>query len=120
MGELRSAVYARTSSDQPPIGHQLVELRARVAEDEVRVPAEREFVDDGYNGATLVRPGLDRLRELIAAGGIERLYVQSPDRLARTCALHAQLVQEFGAAGVDVVFVDRRHTAPAGLKPGHA
>src|SRR2546429_1693451 len=115
MGELRAAVYARTSSDQHPIGQQLAELRGRVADDEVRVPAEWEIVDDGSSGATLVRPGLDRLRELIAAGGIERLYVQSPDRLARTCALHAQLVQEFGAAGVDVVFVDRRHTAPAGL-----
>lgn len=120
MGELRAAVYARASSDHVPVANQLAALRVRVAEDEVRVPAEWEIVDDGSSGATLVRPGLDRLRELIAAGGIERLYVQSPDRLARTCALHAQLVQEFGAAGVDVVFVDRRHTAPAELTPGHA
>src|ERR1700694_5070615 len=99
MGELRAAIYARTSSNQQPIGHQLAELRGRVADDGVRVPAEWELVDDGYSGATLVRPGLDRLRELIAAGGIERLYVQSPDRLARTCAQQAQLVHEFHVAG---------------------
>ncbi len=119
MGELRAAVYARTSSDQHPIGQQLAELRGRVADDDVRVPAEWELVDDGYSGATLVRPGLERLRELIAAGGIERLYVQSPDRLARTCAQQAQLVHEFQGAGIEVVFVDRFHTAPDGMTLVH-
>jgi len=119
MGELRAAVYARTSSDQHPIGQQLAELRGRVADDEVRVPAEWELVDDGYSGATLVRPGLDRVRELIAEGGIERLYVQSPDRLARTCAQQAQLVHEFQGAGIEVVFVDRFHTAPDGMTLVH-
>ncbi len=119
MGELRAAVYARTSSDQHPIGQQLAELRGRVADDEVRVPAEWEFVDDGSSGATLVRPGLDRVRTLIAAAGIERLYVQSPDRLARTCAQQAQLVHEFQGAGIEVVFVDRFHTAPDGMTLVH-
>jgi len=114
MYELRAAIYARTSSDQQPIGHQLAELRGRVAADEVRVPAEWELVDDGSSGATLVRPGLDRLRELITAGGIERLYVQSPDRLARTYAQQAVLLNEFQAAGIEVVFVDRLPAAPDG------
>jgi len=119
MGELRAAVYARTSSDQQPIGQQLAELRGRVADDEVRVPAEWEFVDDGSSGATLVRPGLDRLRTLIAQAGIERLYVQSPDRLARTCAQQAHLVHEFQGAGIEVVFGDRFHTAPDGMTLVH-
>jgi site-specific DNA recombinase len=112
MCELRAAVYARISSDQQPIGHQLAELRGRVAADEVRVPAEWELVDDGYSGETLVRPGLDRLRELVAEGGIERLYVQSPDRLARKYAYQALLLDEFQAAGIEVVFVDRLHATP--------
>lgn len=120
MCELRAAVYARTSSDQHTIANQLAALRVQVADDELRVPAEREYVDDGYSGATLVRPALDRLRELIAAGGVERLYVDSRARLARTCALQSQLVQEFRAAGVDVVFVDRGHAAAEGLTLGHA
>ena len=119
MGELRAAVSARTSSDHHPIGQQLAELRGRVADDEVRVPAEWEFVDDGSSGATLVRPGLDRLRTLIAAAGIERLDVQSPDRLARTCAQQALLLNEFQAAGIEVVFVDRFHTAPDGMTLVH-
>jgi site-specific DNA recombinase len=55
----------------------------------------------------LVRPALERLRDLIAAGGIERVYVHSPDRLARRYAYQALLLAEFQAAGVEVVFVNR-------------
>ena len=120
MGELRAAVYARASSDRLPIAHQLAALRAQVADDEVRVPAEREFVDDGGSGgATLVRPGLDRLRELTAEGGIDRLYVQSPDRLARTYVHQALLLNEFQAAGIEVIFVDHLHAALNGMTLGH-
>lgn len=112
MGELRAAVYARTSSNQQSVAEQVAALRAQVADDELRVPAEREFVDDGLSGATLVRPALARLRDLIAAGGIERLYVQSPDRLARTYARHALLFNEFQLAGIEVVCIDRWCAAP--------
>lgn len=114
MCELRAAVYARASSDRLAIANQLAVLRAQVPEDEVRVPAEREFIDDGYSGATLMRPGLDRLRDLTAQGGIDRLYVQSADRLARTWAHQSQLLNEFQAAGIEVVFVDRLPTALEG------
>jgi site-specific DNA recombinase len=120
MDEPRAAMYARASSDRFPIAHQLAALRARVADDEVRVPAEWELVDDGRSsGATLVRPGLDRLRALSAEGGIDRLYVQSPDRLARTYAQQALLLNEFQAAGIEVVFGDRCHTAPDGMTLVH-
>ena len=100
MGELRAAVYARASSDQLPVANQLAALRVQVVDDELQVPTEREFVDDGYSGATLARPGLDRLRQLVTDGGIDRVYVQSPDRLARTRAHRALLWSEFQAAGI--------------------
>lgn len=48
---------------------------------------EFRFIDEGYTGATLVRPALERLRDLAAAGGLDRLYVHSPDRLARSVCL---------------------------------
>src|SRR6266542_1715173 len=83
MGELRAAVYARAASDHVPVADQLAALRVQVAADELRVPTEREFVDNGCSGATLARPGLERLRHLVTDGGIDRLYVHSPDRLAR-------------------------------------
>jgi site-specific DNA recombinase len=120
MGELRAAVYARTSSGQHSGAEQVAALRARVADDELQVPAQREFIDDGFSGATLVRPALNRLWELIAEGGIDRLYVQSPDRLARTCAYQALLLNEFQAAGIHVVFIDRLRAAPIGMTLQHA
>ena len=120
MGELRAAAYARASSDQLPVAEQLTALRVQVLEDEVRVPTEREFVDDGYSGARLARPGLDRLRQLVTDGGIDRLYVQSPDRLARTRAHQALLLSEFQAAGIEVVVSDHMRSEPAGRRPPHA
>ncbi len=120
MGELRAAVYARASSDQLAAANQLTALCVQVLEDELRVPAEREFVDDGDSGATLARPGLDRLRQLVADGGIDRLYVQSPDRLARTRAHQALVLSEFQAAGIEVVVIDRSRSEPAGVRPPHA
>ena len=120
MGELCAAVYARASSDQLPVAYQLTALRVQILEDELRVPAERQFVDDGYSGARLARPGLDRLRQLVTDGGIDRLYVQSPDRLARTRAHQALLLSEFQAAGIEEVVIDRLRSESAGIRPPHA
>ena len=79
MAELLTALYARVSSDQQAeahtIGSQVAALRARVAEDGLVVPAEREFLDDGFSGATLVQPGLERLRDLAAEGRSEERRV---------------------------------------------
>jgi site-specific DNA recombinase len=81
------AIYARVSSEQQSIAHttrsQLAALRERVAEDAVSLTEQETFIDDGFSGATLVRPALERLRDVVAAGGIDRLSVQAPDRLAR-------------------------------------
>ena len=53
------------------------------------------FVDAGVSGATLVRPQLERLRDAAALGAIDRLYILSPDRLARKYAYQALLMEEF-------------------------
>jgi len=62
------------------------------------------FLDDGYSGTTLHRPALERLRDLIHAGGVDRLYVHSPDRLARKFVHQAILLEEFDRQRVEVVF----------------
>src|SRR3954454_13207602 len=109
--DVLDAIYARVSSAQQAEDHtiasQVAALRARVTEDELLLPAEREFLDEGYSGATLIRPALEQVRDLIAGGGIDRLYVHSPDRLARRYAYQALLLDEFQAAGVEVVFLNR-------------
>lgn len=69
------------------------------------------FLDDGISGATLMRPGLERLRDIAYAGGLHKLYVHSPDRLARKYAWQVLLVDELQSHGVEIVFLN--HTPGA-------
>jgi site-specific DNA recombinase len=88
MHPIHAALYARVSSEHQAEAHtiasQVAALRERVTTDGLVVSASMEFLDDGYSGAPLVRPALERLRDVAAAGLLDRLYVHSPDRLART------------------------------------
>jgi site-specific DNA recombinase len=107
---LRAAFYARVSSDhqadEGTIASQVAALQQRIAADRVRVDPELEFLDDGYSGATLLRPALERLRDMAAQGVIDRLYVQAPDRLARNYAYQFLLLDELKRLGVEVVFLN--------------
>jgi site-specific DNA recombinase len=111
MTDLRAAIYARVSSEHQAraqtIASQVAALRERVAAEGLRLVDDLVFVDDGFSGASLVRPALERLRDLAAAGGIERLYVQAPDRLARRYAYQVLLIDELQRAGVELVFLNR-------------
>src|SRR5215471_2828658 len=111
MNLIHVAIYARVSSDHQAAAHtiasQVAALRERVTLDELVLPEAMQFLDEGYSGATLVRPALERLRDLIATGAVDRLYVHSPDRLARKYAYQVLLVDEFQRMGVEVVFLNR-------------
>jgi len=67
MQPLHAAIYARVSSDQQTadntIASQLAALETRLTQEGLRVAPEHRFVDEGYSGATLVRPALERLRD---------------------------------------------------------
>lgn len=114
---LRVALYARVSSDQQAqngtIQSQIDAILQRVAGDQLCIDAELRFIDEGHSGATLVRPALDRLRDLAFSGGIDRLYVLCPDRLARGYVYQMLLVQEFLDCAVELVFLDH----PMGKSP---
>ncbi len=108
--DLTVALYARVSSEQQAdagtIESQLEALKQRVAQEECLLEPELCFLDDGYSGATLIRPALERLRDMVASGAIDRLYVHSPDRLARKYAYQVLLVDEFSRSGVELVFLN--------------
>ncbi len=107
---VRVAIYARVSSEQQAkaatIESQVQALVDRVAQDGHELEEEFRFIDAGYSGASLVRPALEQLRDVAYAGGIDRLYVHSPDRLARKYAYQVLLIEEFDRAGVEVVFLN--------------
>jgi len=111
MNEPQVAIYARVSSEQQSeaktIESQLSDLRAHVKALGLVLPSEHEFVDNGYSGSNLIRPALEQLRDVVAAGGIDRLYVHCPDRLARNYAHQVLLLEEFLRAGVEVNFLNR-------------
>jgi site-specific DNA recombinase len=105
------ALSARVSSEQQAeaktIESQLADLRERIAADGFALPTVLEFVDDGSSGSTLVRPALERLGDVAATGGGDRLYGPNPDRFARTYAYQVLLLEELTRAGVEVLFLTR-------------
>ena len=111
MHPVEAALYARVSSDQQTRGQtiasQVAALRERIAADGLTLDPEHTFIDDGVSGTSLLRPALERLRDAVAMGGVDRLYVQSPDRLARRYAYQVLLVEEFRRAGAEIVFLNR-------------
>jgi site-specific DNA recombinase len=114
---LRAAIYARVSTDQQAgantIASQVEALEGRLGRDGLALEKELRFLDEGCSGSTLVRPALERLRDAAAEGAIDRLYVHSPDRLARSYAYQVLLVEELRRCGVALVFLNR----PLGRSP---
>jgi len=108
---VRAALYARVSSEQQAqagtIQSQIAAIMQRAGENGLSIDPQFRFVDEGHSGATLVRPALERLRDLAAAGGIDRLYVLCPDRLARSYAYQMLLVDELQRCGVELSFVNQ-------------
>jgi site-specific DNA recombinase len=107
-----AAIYARVSSEQQAeaatIASQVAALEERVARDGLALEPSMRFLDEGYSGATLIRPALERLRDMAATGAIDRLYVHNPDRLARKYAYQVLLLDEFSRCGAEVVFLNHR------------
>ena len=109
-GFIRAASYSRVSSqrqaDEHTIDSQLCDIRKRSIRDEIKIDPAFEYIDDGYSGTELYRPALERLRDHIAAGLIDRLYVHSPDRLARNFAHQSILLEEICKCGCKFVFLN--------------
>src|SRR5499427_8245844 len=112
-----AAIYARVSSDKQreenTIASQTAALIAFASEQQFEVPREWIFEDDGYSGASLIRPGLERVRDLAAEGLIQAVLVYAPDRLSRRYAHQILLIEELARAGVETLFV----RAPRGSTP---
>jgi site-specific DNA recombinase len=103
-----AAIYARVSSDrqrrEQTIQSQTAELRELAAERGLLVVEDLVFEDEGFSGASLRRPGLERLRDRAVEGRFEVLLCHAPDRLARRYAYQVLLLEELQRAGVEVIF----------------
>ena len=104
-----AAIYARVSSERQKEEQTIQSQTAALLEyaqcEGYIVPQEWIFEDEGYSGANLVRPGLERIRDLAAEGQLETILVHSPDRLSRKYAYQVLLLEEFSRHGAEVIFL---------------
>src|SRR5947207_7337115 len=104
-----TAIYARVSSEQQREEKTIASPTASLIEfaqaHDLEVPKEWVCEDEGYSGATLERPGLERVRDLAAEGQIQVVLAYSPDRLSRKYAYQILLIEELARHGVETLFV---------------
>jgi site-specific DNA recombinase len=112
---MRVALYARVSTTRQAqaqgIEQQLDRLRAAAGERGWELEEQHVYRDDGYSGARIGRPGLDRLRDHAALAELDVVLVTAPDRLARNYVHQVLLIDELAARGCQVEFLDRPMSA---------
>ena len=117
-GPKRAILYTRVSTDEQArsgysLAQQLEALRDYAAREGYEVLEEVQ--DPGQSGASLERPGMDRVRDLVAAGGVSVVLAQDRDRFAREPAYHYLLRREFEVYGTKIrALNDRGDDTPAG------
>jgi site-specific DNA recombinase len=117
-GPKRTILYARVSTDEQArsgysLAQQLEALRAYASREGYEVL--EEVVDPGQSGASLERPGMDRVRDLVSAGGVSVVLAQDRDRIAREPAYHYLLRKEFEEHGCKIrALNDRGDDSPEG------
>jgi site-specific DNA recombinase len=105
-GPKRAILYARVSTDEQArsgysLAQQLEALRAYAVREGYEVL--EEVPDPGQSGASLERPGMDRVRDLlVAGGGVYVVLAQDRDRFAREPAYHYLLRREFEEHGTKI------------------
>lgn len=109
---MQIALYVRVSTrgqtQTQTIDQQLARLRAHLATHaDWQLDEAHIYRDDGYSGAKLSRPGLDRLRDHARAAQFTHVLVTAPDRLARNYVHQVLLLDELTQLGCTVEFVDR-------------
>jgi site-specific DNA recombinase len=117
-GAKRAILYARVSTDEQArsgysLAQQLEALREYAAREGYEVL--EEVSDPGQSGASLERPGMDRVRDLVAAGGVSVVPTQDRDRFVREPAYHYLLRREFEEYGCRIrALNDRGDDSPEG------
>ncbi|MHB8595771.1 MAG: recombinase family protein [Ktedonobacteraceae bacterium] len=108
---MKVAIYVRVSTQRQALT-QTIEQQIQILSEYSQAqhwPWQEEFIfrDDGYSGAILRRPGLDRLRDQVRCAAFDRVLITAPDRLARNYVHQMLLVEEFERGGCQVEFADR-------------
>src|ERR671917_2043845 len=104
-GSKRAVLYARVSTDEQArsgysLAQQIEALRAYAAREGYEIL--EEVSDPGQSGASLERSGMDRVRDLVSAGGVSVVLAQDRDRFSREPAYTYLLRREFEECGCEL------------------
>src|SRR5690242_17613744 len=115
-GRRRCAIYTRKSSEEGleqefnslAAQREACEAYIRSQRHEGWVLARTRYDDGGFSGGNLERPALQHLLADIRTGRIDIVIVYKVDRLTRSLADFARLVELFDAKGVSFVSVTQQ------------
>lgn len=103
---LRAALYARVSTegqkDEQTVKVQIAEIKAAIIADKNTLLESCEYIDDGWSGAILERPELDRMRADAREKKFDILYVYDRGRLARKFVYQEIVIEEL--TNLDITF----------------
>ena len=115
-GTVRCAIYTRKSSEEG-LEQEFNSLQAQREACEAFIDSQRHegwvclrtaYDDGGFSGATMARPALQQLLADITAGRVDTVVVYKIDRLTRSLADFAKIVEILDAKGASFVSVTQQ------------
>ncbi len=122
-GAVRCAIYTRKSSEEG-LEQDFNSLHAQREACEAYVTSQRHegwtvlpevYDDGGFSGGSMERPALRGLLAAIDAGGVDVVVVYKVDRLTRSLADFAKIVEVFDARGVSFVSVTQQFNTTSSM-----
>ena len=120
---VRCAVYTRKSSEEG-LDQSFNSLHAQREACEAYVLSQKhegwevvrtEYDDGGFSGGNMDRPGLKKLLADIAARRVDTVVVYKVDRLTRSLADFAKIVEQFDGQGVSFVSVTQQFNTTSSM-----
>src|SRR6058998_1477629 len=115
-GTVRCAIYTRKSSEEG-LEQEFNSLRAQREACETFITSQRQegwlclraaYDDGGFSGARMDRPALQRLLADLTAGRVDTIVVYKIDRLTRSLADFAKIVEILDTRGASFVSVTQQ------------
>ncbi|WP_378952013.1 recombinase family protein [Pelosinus sp. sgz500959] len=103
-----NAIYVRVSTDEQvrkgySLDDQIHACRNHLLS--LGHTTSKEYIDDGYSGEFLERPGLEMLRNDLQNDMIKTVAIYDPDRLSRNLTNQLIIADEIEKAGAKITFV---------------
>jgi len=116
IGRIHCAIYTRKSSEEGldqafnslDAQREACEAFIRSQKHEGWIPISAKYDDGGFSGGNMGRPALKRLMADISEGKVNTVVVYKVDRLTRSLADFAKIIEQFDAKGISFVSVTQQ------------